>query len=152
MAEIGSARRLFATSAGFAVMLVLAPLALASPASAQRQTSPWCAQFSDGNGSDCSYPTFEACQATISGVGGTCNPNPFSPSNPPRRGLLDRIFNPAAATASFQAAQSRTIVPSAYCANYNDGTRNCGFPTMQACRQAMSGVGGVCRRNPRAPS
>lgn len=131
--------------------LALALLAFSAPATAQRQTSPWCADFGDQGGRDCSYPTWQACQASISGVGGQCNPNPFSPSNPPRRGLLDQIFRPDAATANFQAAQPRQIVPSKYCAVYNDGTRNCGFPTMQACRQAVSGVGGACRRNARAP-
>ena len=35
----------------------------------------------------------------------------------------------------------------AYCAFDRDYT-NCGFPTLEACRAAVSGVGGACRPNP----
>ena len=31
-----------------------------------------------------------------------------------------------------------------YCAVYNDGTQNCGIPTLQSCEQSVSGVGGIC--------
>jgi hypothetical protein len=31
-----------------------------------------------------------------------------------------------------------------YCANYNDGTRTCGIPTLESCQQAIVGVGGDC--------
>lgn len=136
-------------SAALAVLL-LAVLALPQPASAQGvQTSPWCAQFTGGNGRDCSYPTWQACQASISGVGGQCNPNPFSAANPPQRGLLDRWFGVDSGLSRAQSNQPPRIVRSAYCASFTDGGRNCGFPTLQACRQAVSGVGGTCRRNPR---
>lgn len=32
-----------------------------------------------------------------------------------------------------------------YCAVNDDGTRNCGIPTMEGCRQSVSGVGGICQ-------
>jgi hypothetical protein len=149
MHEIRPARIVSATLAGICMLVAIG--LIATPAAAQRQTSPYCANFGDQGGRDCSYPSFQACLAAISGAGGQCEVNSFGPSNPPRRGLFDQIFRPDAATAAFQAAQPRQIVPSKYCAVYNDGTRNCGFPTVQACRQAVSGVGGACRRNPRAP-
>jgi hypothetical protein len=31
-----------------------------------------------------------------------------------------------------------------YCANYTDGTKSCGIPTLQSCEQSLSGVGGYC--------
>jgi len=31
-----------------------------------------------------------------------------------------------------------------YCANYYDGTQNCGIPTLESCLQSVSGVGGDC--------
>jgi hypothetical protein len=31
-----------------------------------------------------------------------------------------------------------------YCANYDNGSRECGIPTMQSCQQSLSGLGGVC--------
>ncbi|NWG25275.1 MAG: DUF3551 domain-containing protein [Pseudorhodoplanes sp.] len=141
-----------AATAALVIAGLLLAAAVSQSASAQGvQTSPWCAQFTEGNGTDCSYPTFQACQATISGVGGQCNPNPFSPSNPPRRGLLDQLFRVDSGLAQAQANRpAQPPVRSAYCASFTDGGRNCGFPTLQACRQAVSGVGGTCRRNPRA--
>lgn len=32
-----------------------------------------------------------------------------------------------------------------WCANYNNGSRNCGFFTIEQCRAAISGVGGNCQ-------
>ena len=32
-----------------------------------------------------------------------------------------------------------------YCAVYNNGTQNCGIPTLQSCEQSVSGVGGTCQ-------
>ena len=32
-----------------------------------------------------------------------------------------------------------------YCAEYSGGTRDCGIPTMEACQQAIRGVGGACK-------
>ncbi len=31
-----------------------------------------------------------------------------------------------------------------YCANYRDGTQQCGIPTWESCEQSLSGVGGSC--------
>ena len=46
--------------------------------SAKAQNYPWCANyggfFGDG-GTNCGFTTYEQCLATISGVGGWCQPN-----------------------------------------------------------------------------
>ncbi len=36
--------------------------------------APWCAHYSTGN-NDCSFYSFQQCNAAISGVGGICTPN-----------------------------------------------------------------------------
>jgi hypothetical protein len=40
----------------------------------------WCANYSNQSGSNCGFYSFEQCQATVSGIGGFCMRNPFSPS------------------------------------------------------------------------
>lgn len=49
-------------------------LLVASPAAAD--SYKWCANYRNG-GSNCGFTTFEQCQATVSGVGGSCGQNPF---------------------------------------------------------------------------
>jgi hypothetical protein len=66
-------------------------LAVSSPADAQRARGydpyKWCAVygglFAGGGGTNCGFRTYRQCLATVSGVGGTCQPNPFY--NPGRR-------------------------------------------------------------------
>jgi hypothetical protein len=46
---------------------------------------PWCAQYSggeDGGGRNCGFSTLEQCRATVSGIGGSCEPNLFYESQP----------------------------------------------------------------------
>jgi hypothetical protein len=38
-----------------------------------------------------------------------------------------------------------------WCAFYDPYTYNCGFRTFQQCLETISGVGGMCRRDPRGP-
>jgi len=39
-----------------------------------------------------------------------------------------------------------------YCAQYSDGSSlDCSFSTLSMCNQSVSGVGGICILNPRAP-
>ena len=41
---------------------------------------PWCAQYSgepNGGGRNCGFSTIEQCRATVSGMGGFCEPNLF---------------------------------------------------------------------------
>ena len=56
-------------------------LALATPTRAGSEY-PWCAQYGgadDGGGRNCGFSTLEQCRATISGIGGSCEPNLFYP-------------------------------------------------------------------------
>jgi hypothetical protein len=43
---------------------------------AARADGPWCAEYSRGAGTNCGFHTYRQCLDTISGVGGTCRPNP----------------------------------------------------------------------------
>jgi hypothetical protein len=64
-------------SALFAAVAIAAMAALARPAAAIEY--PWCAQYGgeDGGGRNCGFATLEQCRATISGMGGFCEPNLF---------------------------------------------------------------------------
>ncbi len=71
---------------------LLATLALApSHAQVRPQADPyrWCAHYSGdgGNGTNCYFLTLEQCRWAISGVGGSCRPNPFftGGAEPPAR-------------------------------------------------------------------
>lgn len=44
-----------------------------------------------------------------------------------------------AALSAERGAQAQT-----YCAVYETGTQSCGIPTLQACYQSLSGMGGSC--------
>jgi hypothetical protein len=51
----------------------------ANSATAQIQGPPglnsFCAMYNDGSAMDCSFPTYAACRAAVSGVGGVCQAN-----------------------------------------------------------------------------
>jgi hypothetical protein len=57
----------------------LALLAAAAAAPAQADPYRWCAQYGHfrSSTSNCGFVTLEQCRATISGIGGSCVPNPF---------------------------------------------------------------------------
>src|SRR5262249_52868526 len=61
--------------ATYAVATVLTLLVGAGPG--QTREYPWCAQYSPRGGApNCGFAPFAQCRATVSGVGGFCNPNP----------------------------------------------------------------------------
>ena len=65
--------------------LLLAAFALAaSPAAAQ--WAPWCLSESGNRGSSgavtCTFYSFEQCNASRMGVGGSCGPNPYARAAP----------------------------------------------------------------------
>ena len=64
---------------------------LPAPAAAQSYYDyPWCAAYSL-RVRNCGFMTFQQCLATINGVGGTCEPNPFYRPRPaPRRKSAQR--------------------------------------------------------------
>jgi len=55
----------------------------ATAASAQAREYPWCARY-DVWSYNCGFATFQQCQATISGAGGICQPNPRAAAAVPR--------------------------------------------------------------------
>ena len=57
--------------------------AFATPVRAEIEY-PWCAQYGGGEmggGRNCGFSTLEQCRATISGIGGFCQPNLFYPAS-----------------------------------------------------------------------
>jgi hypothetical protein len=52
--------------------------ALSLSAVGARAEGTWCAHYSGRGGTNCGFYSFEQCRATVSGIGGFCQPNPFS--------------------------------------------------------------------------
>ena len=57
----------------------LAAAGLATPSGAQSAYDyPWCALRGDrGGGQSCYFTTWEQCETTLSGIGGTCIRSPY---------------------------------------------------------------------------
>jgi hypothetical protein len=82
-------------SGATAMKTLLAALALVAATmlcgtSARAQNYAWCAQYGGHNiaSTNCGFASFEQCRATISGIGGSCYPNPQYqplPGTHPRR-------------------------------------------------------------------
>jgi hypothetical protein len=65
--------------------IMLTALFLSAPA---RADGSWCAQYGTGfSGKNCGFYSFEQCRASVSGIGGFCQRNVFSPNaaDPRRR-------------------------------------------------------------------
>ena len=58
----------------FLFAFVIFVVAAATGDGALAQNYPWCADYSSG-GTNCGFVTFEQCLATVSGIGGFCDPN-----------------------------------------------------------------------------
>ena len=56
---------------------------------AQAREYPWCARY-DWTTYNCGFVSYNQCLATISGVGGRCEPNPRFVASEPRRKKGDR--------------------------------------------------------------
>jgi Protein of unknown function (DUF3551) len=62
-------------------------LAMFIPSAGHADPYKWCAQYSGrggGGGRNCGFVTFEQCMATVTGIGGFCEPNQFY-TGPERR-------------------------------------------------------------------
>ena len=62
----------------------------ASGARAETEHYPWCALYTageDGGGTNCGFSTYAQCMATVTGMGGMCQPNtqyhPAATATPP---------------------------------------------------------------------
>ena len=66
----------------------LAVVALLATGNAQADPYKWCAVLNMGDAAyNCGFDTIAQCRATVSGVGGFCEPNPFyiEPGRKPAR-------------------------------------------------------------------
>lgn len=73
-----------------AVAALTLPMLLTLTASpARAEVYPWCAIYSGGDmggATNCGFSTIQQCQATVSGIGGFCQPNPlYHPEREPPR-------------------------------------------------------------------
>lgn len=60
--------------------LLAAPAAVLLPAPAHADPYKWCAQYGGfwgTGGRNCGFTTYRQCMATVSGIGGACEPNQF---------------------------------------------------------------------------
>jgi hypothetical protein len=66
------------------------PAMLAPTAARAEIYYPWCAVYGgdSGGASNCGFSTIAQCMATVSGIGGSCEPNPFY--NPPKTPVRKR--------------------------------------------------------------
>ncbi|MET0671378.1 MAG: DUF3551 domain-containing protein [Xanthobacteraceae bacterium] len=64
--------------------LCLSTFVGAAPQPAQADPYRWCAEYGGrgGGGRNCYFLTINQCRAAVSGVGGTCTPNPFFTGRP----------------------------------------------------------------------
>jgi len=69
-----------------AAAAILLPLLIGAPAKAQTYY-PWCAVYGStaGGASNCGFVSFRQCMATVSGMGGFCQRNPFYDSQAEER-------------------------------------------------------------------
>jgi hypothetical protein len=70
------------SASAFFILAAIASMS-ATPARAAIEY-PWCAQYGggeEGGGRNCGFSTLEQCRATISGIGGFCEPNLFYPGS-----------------------------------------------------------------------
>jgi Protein of unknown function (DUF3551) len=77
------------------LLLVLVVLACSSSAqSAPYDPYAWCAVYggSWSGASNCGFKTLQQCMATVSGIGGSCEPNQFY--NPGRSGKRAKAARP----------------------------------------------------------
>ena len=71
--------------------ILIAMAAIGTPAHAD---DPWCAFYNGrfGGASNCGFHTYEQCLATISGIGGWCQPNTTYEPPPPGRHRHNRPY------------------------------------------------------------
>jgi hypothetical protein len=59
--------------------------------------------------------------------------------------LIRPLMTSAALVLVSTPGATRIASAQPYCAVYDNGTQNCGIPTLQSCEQSVSGVGGICQ-------
>jgi len=96
--------------------------AIGTPAHAQNY--PWCALYSGralGGATNCGFTTFQQCLATVSGIGGFCEPNtqyrpPRTAPALPRLSILGSVpLRTLAAQESSTTSPSRIVTRRSIC-------------------------------------
>jgi hypothetical protein len=60
------------------VLITFVVVSLSTTAARAGANGSWCANYGTGHsGTNCSYTSFEQCRASVSGVYGFCQPNPY---------------------------------------------------------------------------
>jgi hypothetical protein len=59
------------------LLVATALFALSLSTVGSRADGTWCANYGSHGGTNCGFYSYE-CRATVSGIGGFCQPNPFS--------------------------------------------------------------------------
>jgi hypothetical protein len=79
---MSSVSKLIFDAAIAAIGVFAAVVCFEKPAAAQNYA--WCAYYDFGQdgATNCGFSTFQQCLATVSGVGGSCGPNPQYQSSP----------------------------------------------------------------------
>jgi uncharacterized protein DUF3551 len=76
------------------VLMLCCAVSTTGTAPAMAQEYPFCIKGGDfgGGRGDCSFATYQQCQATVSGRNGYCDANPYFNANtePPDRSRLSR--------------------------------------------------------------
>ena len=70
------------------VLMILASAPTPAAALEKYDPYPWCAVYGDNEGAggtNCGFLTIEQCRATVSGIGGSCEPNQFYNPRPAAR-------------------------------------------------------------------
>jgi hypothetical protein len=99
-------------------LLLLAMLAYSSSAqAAPYDPYPWCAVYggSWSGASNCGFKTLQQCMATVSGIGGSCEPNQFY--NPGRSGRRAKAARPPYGGSYYAPGYGSFSSPSYF---YND--------------------------------
>ncbi len=67
----------------FALIAAGVTLAAAVPAVSHADPYRWCAEYNTGDSArNCGFVTYRQCMATVSGIGGFCERNPFYTGRP----------------------------------------------------------------------
>jgi hypothetical protein len=79
---MASVSKLISFAAIAAIGVFAAVVCIEKPAAAQN--SPWCAYYDLGGGgaTNCGFSTYQQCLATVSGIGGSCGPDPQYQGSP----------------------------------------------------------------------
>jgi hypothetical protein len=84
------------------VLIAFVALSLSTTAASADRNGSWCANFGTGHsGINCSFNSMDQCQATLLGLSGWCEPNPYPGTGYGRGGTWNSP--PAARSRAYRA-------------------------------------------------